>query len=128
VSVSIENIPFGVWDKLEGGAVDSEETKYYPGGMRPQVSLGGRKTTDNITVRRLYRLSRDHDEAKRFVNWVGSANVVVTKQPMDLDGNPYGLPIVYSGTLKRVEFPDHDSESSDAGLISLEVTVDGQPS
>lgn len=117
----------GVWDKLQGGQMDSDETVYHPGGMADPVSLGGRKTTENITVSRLYRLGRDHDTVQSLFNGVGKSKVTVAKQPMDIDGNVYGSPIVYNGTLKRVAPPDHDSESSDAGLIEIEVTVDGYP-
>jgi hypothetical protein len=119
----------GVWDKLSGGAVDSEEFKYSPGGMADQVSLGGRVTTDNVTVSRLYRLSRDHGIAQKLINAVGKARVIITKLPLDVNGNAGGIkPITYQGTLKRVAFPDHDSESSAAGLLELEITTDSVPS
>jgi hypothetical protein len=122
-------IDFGVWDKMTGGQVDSDETRYNPGAMGPPVSLGGRKTVENVTVSRLYRLVRDHGEAHRFINWAGRARMVVTKRPMDIEGNAYfgSPPIVYRGTLKRVQFPEVDSESSAAGLIELEMTIEGYP-
>jgi hypothetical protein len=122
-------IDFGVWDKMTGGQVDSDETRYNPGAMGPPVSLGGRKTVENVTVSRLYRLQRDHDEAQRFINWAGRARMTVIKKPMDIEGNVYAAspPITYNGTLKRVQFPEVDSESSAAGLIELEMTVEGYP-
>jgi hypothetical protein len=95
--------------------------------MAPPVSLGGRKNTGNITISRLYRLARDHDHAQDFINWAGRATVTAAKQPLDIEGNVYGSPIVYHGTLKRVSFPDVDSEASGAGLIELEITPEGYP-
>ena len=35
--------------------------------------------------------------------------------------------IVWKGTLKRCTVPEHDSESNDAALIELEMTVEGEP-
>lgn len=120
-------IDLGTWDKMTGGAVDSEDSKYYPGGMGPPISLGGRKSVDNITVSRLYRLSRDHDVVHKQFDRVGKADAIVTRHPMDINGNIWGKAVVYRGTLKRVGLPDIDSEASGAGLIELEIIVDGFP-
>lgn len=121
-------IDYGTWDKMSGGEVDSDDNKYKPGAMGPPVSLGGPKTVGNVTVSRLYRLGRDHDGVQQLIDAAGKSRMVVTKQPLDLDGNAYGRPIVYKGVMKRVTPPDVDSESSDAGIIELEMTVDGFPS
>jgi hypothetical protein len=120
-------VNYGVFDKLTGGALDSDDTKYNPGGMEPPVSLGGRKTVDNLTVSRLYRLARDHDVVQQLYDSVGKSRMVISKQPLDVDANVYGKPIVYTGKLKRVLTPEVDSESSGAGLLELEMTVDGFP-
>lgn len=127
ITVAINGVRFGTFDKMEGGDVDSDEYTYKPGGMGEPISLGGTRNVENVTVRRLYRLGRDHVQSAFLIDLVGKAEVVVTKQPLDVDGNRYGTPIVYSGTLKRVGFPDHDSESTDPGLFELEVTIDGMP-
>lgn len=121
-------IDYGTWDKMGGGEIDSDDTKYKPGAMGPPVSLGGPKTVGNVTVSRLYRLGRDHDGVQQLIDASGKSYMVVTKQPLDLDGNAYGRPIVYKGRLKRVTPPEVDSESADAGMIELEMTVDGFPS
>jgi len=114
VTVAVNGEDFGVWDKFSGGEVDSDELKYKPGGMAPHVSLGGSQTVNNLTVSRLYDLSRDHQQVHKLLGLAGKATVVVTKQPLDVDGNAFGRPIVYSGKLKQVTPPDHDSESNDA--------------
>lgn len=125
--VSIDGVNLGVFDKCTGGEIDSEEYKYKPGAMAPTVSLGGTKTIGNVIVARLYRLQRDHDRAQWLINRVGKAMCVVSKQPLDTDGNAYGKPIVYRGKLKRVSFPEHDSESNNAALIEYEISTDGFP-
>jgi hypothetical protein len=125
VTVTIDGADYGTWDKMGGGEVDSEEKKYKPGGLAPEVSLGGSQTVGNITVSRLYDLARDHGTVKELLGRVGKAVVVVSKQPLDADGNAFGAPIVYRGTLKTCTPPEVDSESSDAAMIELEVTSSG---
>lgn len=116
------------FDKVSGGAVDSEETKYKPGGMQPQISLGGSINVDNVTVSRLYRLDRDLDVVADLKSRVGKGTVTVTKQQLNVDGEDVGTPIVWTGKLKRISFPDMDSESSAAGLFEIEVSTAGVPS
>lgn len=112
----------GTFDKMGGGEVDSEETKFPPGGMAEEISLGGRKTVGNVTVSRLYDLSRDHGEMGWLIGGVGKADVTVTKTHLDSDGNAWDQPLVYQGKLKAISFPEPDSESSDAALFELEVS------
>lgn len=134
VAVQVENILtnnlvyLGIWDKFTGGGVSASANTYRPGAMAPPIGIGGVKTTANVVVSRLYRLGRDHDIVQMLLNGVGHANMVITKQPLDLDGIAYGRPITYKGTLDRCTPPDHDSEATTAGLIELEMVVDGYPS
>lgn len=125
--VSGAMINYGTWDKMTGGELSASSTSYRPGGMGAPVSLGGQKTTANVTVSRLYRLQRDHDVAQQLLDGVGRCRMVVTKQPLDIEGNTYGKPLVYTGTLDQVKTPDVDSESSAAGLIELQMVVEGYP-
>lgn len=134
IKISLENpakpgemIPLGVWDKWSGGEIDSDETKYNPGGMAPPVSLGGRRTTGNVTISRLYRLARDHNHLQRLIDGAGKSKAVLTRQPLDIQGNVYGKAVSYNAKLKRVTPPDLDSEQSGAALIELEFTIDGFP-
>lgn len=118
----------GTWDKKSGGELDSDETKYNPGAMAKAISLGGKTTPGNITVSRLYILERDHQVLlPKVIAGTGRASMEVHQQPLDVDGNAFGKPIVWKGTLKRATFPEVDSESSDAAMIELEMTVEGDP-
>lgn len=112
----------GVFDKFDGGEVDSEESKFHPGGMAEQISLGGRVEVGNVTVSRLYDLARDHSDVGWVLRGAGKALVTVTKTSLDVDGNVYGRPLVYRGTLKTVTPPSHDSESSDPAMIEIEIS------
>lgn len=125
VSVEIAGKDTGIWDKQSGGGVDSEETKYHPGGMVEAVSLGGRKTVENIVCSRLYDLDRDHTVVRDWIALVGRGQVKVVKQFMNRDAVVTGTPLVYTGILKRVTPPDLDSESSDPALVEIEVTTAG---
>lgn len=134
ISLSVENpknpgvmVNWGIWDKKTGGGADSEELVYYPGGMSPPISLGGRKTTTDVTLQRLYRLGRDHDNVQQLFDAVGRSRVTIAQQPMDVHGNIYGRPIVYRGTLKTCNVPDADSEGNAAALIEVVCTIDNTP-
>jgi hypothetical protein len=127
VKLTIDNKDFETWDRLEGGAVDSEERKYRPGGMAEQVSLGGSKTTGNLTLSRLYMLDRDHGLFLELVGKVGKGECKVVKQPLTSEGEPQGDPITYSGVLKSVTPPNHNSESDDAAMIEIEISTAGVP-
>lgn len=125
VILSIDGVDYGVWDKMSGGGVESEEVKFRPGGMGSQISLGGSKAVSNITLSRLYSLTRDHPLVPTLMAKAGKGSCIVTKQPLDLDGLAVGIPLTYSGKLMNVTPPDHDSESSDPAMIELEISTDG---
>lgn len=124
-TVTVDGVPLGLWDTLSGGDVESEETKYRPGGMTPQVSLGGSVTVNNITLGRL--LNREDWDFMHalMANRVGKAEVVVARQPLDADANPFGRPMVYRGVLMSVNPGDTDSNSSDAQVWEITVSTEG---
>jgi hypothetical protein len=117
----------GIWDKKTGGEIDSEDTKYYPGGMLAPIMLSGRRTTGNVTLQRLYDRVDDHDKVNTLLTAAGRGKIDISQRPMDFDGNPYGRSITYTGILKRVQVPDVDSESSTAAMVEIEVTINGFP-
>ena len=127
VRLTVAGNTFGIWDKKTGGELDSEDVKYYPGGMNDVVSLGGRTNPGNITLQRLYDRKDDHDRINTLLNGVGKALVSVSQRPMDLNGQGYGKPVIWTGKLKRVLVPDVDSEATSAALVEVEITVDGRP-
>lgn len=121
-------INYGIWDTKTGGEIDSEERLYYPGGMAPPYSLGGRITPGQVTLTRNYRLGRDHDNIQQLIDAVGVSRISVSVQPMDRHKLIYGRPIVYTGTLKTVTLPEHNSEStSDPGMLEVVCTIDSAP-
>lgn len=125
-TVTIDGVPSGIWDEVDGGEVDSGETKYRPGGMQPQVSLGGSTTVGNLTLTRLLDQPRDWDFMRRLMqSRTGKAPAVVSRQPLDRDGNPFGRPLIYRGVLKTVTPPKSNSNSEEAGTWQIVVSTEG---
>lgn len=126
VTVSVEyggNVQdLGTFDSFDGGEVDSEETKYWPGGLGQQLSLGGRRSVGNVTVGRLYDLTRDHPIMGWLMGGVGKADVTVTKTSLTIDSVAIAAPLIYKGKLKTLTPPGHDSESNNAAVFTMEVS------
>lgn len=112
----------GTFDKMEGFEVTSESTKFFPGGLGQQLSLGGRASVEDGTVSRLFDLARDQPIEGWLINGVGKAEVVITKQSLTIDGLASGKPLVYRGKLQTYTPVEPDSESTDAALFELEVS------
>lgn len=125
LNVSVDGRDLGVWDTFSGGEGDSEETKYSPGGMQPEISLGGRKTVGNVTVGRYLDAQRDWALVKWLYSRAGAARGVVGVTPLSASGARAGDPLTYGGTLKTVTMPDLDSTGTDAVNLELEFTCDG---
>ncbi len=125
IIVNIDGDGTGVWDKKTGGARTGNSTKYNPGAMDEEINLGGRPTTDNMTLSRYFDLERDLPQIKRWLNRVGKANVVIVEQYLDSDGNAYGNPVTRRGTLDGCTDPEADSESQDVALVEIEVSIAG---
>jgi|SRR5215831_11860984 len=126
-TVSVDGIgplpdPF---DTFTGADTDSTETKYRPGGMSPEVSLGGATSTANAVVGRNYALGRDDVLMPKLRAAAGKRAATITLQPLDADRNAFGQSEVYRGVLQRVQGPQHDSTSTDAAMMELEVNLSG---
>jgi hypothetical protein len=124
VTAVIGGINLGVCAFKGGGQVEAEETKYRPGSMQPQQSLGGPVSVENVTIRRLF----DPQLRSLFhtlTNMVGKADCTVTSQPLDADGNPSGDPQIYRGVLNRVTPPESNSNANDAAELELEISTHG---
>jgi hypothetical protein len=125
VTLNLDGRDMGVWDTITGGEIDSEEARYRPGGMAPEISLGGSTTIGNVTIGRYLDTARDWPLIKWLAGRVGKGRGVIGRTPLDVDGARAGDPLTYGGTLKTVTVPDVDSTGSDAALVELEFTCDG---
>jgi hypothetical protein len=126
VTATLDGVDLGTWDKKDGGDIDSDDVSYKPGGMAPRISLGGTVNVANVTISRLYDLSRDQLNIHWLISRVGKGWIVVKQTPLDNDGNNNGYdPLTYQGVLKRVGPPPVDSEGTDAALLELEFVPAG---
>lgn len=126
VSLTVDGVDYGIWEKFDGGETSSQETKHFPGGMEPEISLGGQVSVGNITLDRLYDLDRDHASLPQLRSRVGKGDCKVVKQPLDADGNTYGQPDVYVGKLLTCTPPPVDANATgQAALITVIISSAG---
>lgn len=114
----------GVFDSFSGGAKKGEATKHRPGGMGKQKSLGGPTTRDDFSVGRLFELERDQPFEKILDSLVNIGVVTAVRQKLNTDKSPSGQPTTYTGTMSGFVMPDHDSDSSDKAMFTIEVSAD----
>lgn len=108
-----------IFDKMDGGDATAKETKYRAGnGTEDEQALGGANSISNITVTALMT-----EAMYEWAGWLlaqnGKATMYVDKQPLDINGSPYGKALHYLGKLQGVTLPKTDSQSDSPGLISL---------
>jgi hypothetical protein len=127
VSLSVDGVDYGVWEKKTGGKTSGNTQVLKPGGMGPQQSLGGTPTTDTLTLTRNFDRVRDQPMLGQLRAGVGRSLCVAKVQPLDADGNAYGNADVYNGTLDAVAPPDVDSSSDSSAEISIDIVVTGNP-
>lgn len=128
VKVVVDNVDLGIFSTMSGGAMDSEDVRHRPGGMQPEVSLGGPATQTEITVSRLEDETRgDPDTVTWLMSRVGKAQAKVIRTPLDRAGNVAGAPRTHRGALKMVSPADHDSNGSEPAMWSMTIAPVGVP-
>jgi hypothetical protein len=125
ITCAVDGRDLGVFDTASGGELDSEESKYKPGGMAAEISLGGTRTFGNLTITRYCDIVRDWPVIKWLGARVGSGRCAIGITPLTPIGERSGEPLTYSGTLKTCTPPETDSTGTDAAMVSLEFTIDG---
>ncbi len=123
ISVGLPGIPtlpfVKSWSKLEGGDLESEDTKTRPGGMVGQVNLGGPTTRSDATVSRPYTLEL-HRRIVDLENYAGSGEMKINWTTLDSTGSAAGHPTVtIYGILKNVMHPGWDANATGAAEMSL---------
>jgi len=118
VHLLVDGQDFGYWAVAEGGGVETEDSSY--DDWDGSVQLGGKRSRNEITLRKLYR-EGVHASYRILDAKAGRADVTVTRSPTDDDGVSWGNPIVNTGKLGNVSPPDVDKGSSDGG--ELEITI-----
>lgn len=106
------------WATLEGGDLESEDTKTRPGGMTTQVNLGGPTTRTDCTVSRPYTAEL-HPFIVALEQVAGQAGMHITYSILDGAGNVIGPTVTLKGILKNVTRPNFDSNTSGTAMLSL---------
>jgi hypothetical protein len=117
----VDGIDYGFWAGKEGGESDSDGD-IYP-DWDGDVTLGGKPTRGDITLKKLYR-EQVHAQFRDLDSRTATGKFVLTGTPTGDDGVAWGNPIVYTGTLKGVKPPDTDKGSSDGGELELTLKPD----
>lgn len=120
-TLSIDGEDFGPWDGFSGGAYDADETKYTPYDKVQRTYLTN-ETTDNVTIQRDYRPSRDGLLVRRKDDLHRKPFVFVV-QDEDEDGNFQQNRPPYRGLVKRIVPPDGNSNDNGVAMISIELSV-----
>ncbi len=124
VEVSGVSLDKESWDMLEGGDPVAEETTVFPGGMQPQVALGGIPKWTPLTVERAW------SEALGAVykSLAGaSGNGVATVSAVQLNNakQPTGQVYTYTGVLTSCERPKYKATESVEALLKITVGING---
>jgi hypothetical protein len=117
-----------IFDAMTGGGMGSTSTKYRPGNMGQQMSLGGTKDIANATCSRLMASDRDWPLFDTWADAAGVANAIITRWPLNARGVINGPGIQWRGTLITATPPDVDSNSQDPAIFTIEVETEGSPS
>src|SRR5215472_12901841 len=115
------------WDMLEGGDPVAEEVNIFPGGMAPQVALGGLPKWGPLTVERAWSEALGN-VFKELIGGVGNAPAEVSyvqfntsKQPVPGAGHTY----TYTGVLLSVQRPKYKATESVEAFLKITVAVNG---
>jgi hypothetical protein len=123
-TASLDGVPIpGEFRSFTGGELSSADVKSTRSAGGPQLARGGRQTVGNVTI------AREDDgsfDVKAAGNKRGKARMVVTRTPLDDDGNPLNArAITYTGKLLNVRPGDGDNESdTDLDEFELEMSCD----
>lgn len=121
VTVAIDGVNLGVCNTLDGGDLEADAVTFKPGGMAPQVSLGGPVKMTDVKVTLGFT-----ETIAALIPWlesrVGKGEAVVTVQRLDADRNPFGAPRPITGVLTAKPNETHDSDSNDALLVELTIS------
>lgn len=111
------------WDSFEGGDLTVESQNYNPGGMVPAVSMGGKRSRSQATIKRVW----SDTLIGAYValdNAAGIAAVTCSYQALAADRKtPVGSPITYTGTLGNVTRPNYDSMTSTPAQLQIIVDL-----
>lgn len=124
VTVTGVNLGNESWDVLEGGAQEVEVVMVLPGGMEPQVALGGIPKRSVLTVKKLWSESMIN-EFQLLDSVAGNAFTTVTYTVLGVNHKPAFPAYTYTGVLGTVTRPNYDAMKSEAAYLEISVGLNG---
>jgi hypothetical protein len=126
LTVNGRELPF-VFNKRDGGMVDSETSKSFPGGGRKQRAHGAPATVEDVTLNGEMVPDRDHDDIQWLKSLIGSEpDAGVVENALDGNGAAYKVLNTWTGVLKSVNTGSYDANSADPREFEVEVTTHGE--
>ncbi len=116
----------GVFDQFAGGDVTATPAKYRPGGMGPEITYLALPVYADVTLTRVYDEGRDQALIATMHTLVGNTYATVTLQPLDQNGNPWGIPRTYYGRIASVKDGNADSTSSSVRKWDIMISVENE--
>ena len=123
ITATIDGADAGAFMTMSGGESEADISKIREAGGEDEIPLTAPKSVSDITLGRAYRPDRDGPLTLTWHERTGVAEVVVKKQPLDDDKNPFGQPRVFTGTLQKCGEPETDANSNDPATFDLEVST-----
>lgn len=126
LTVNGRELPF-VFNKRDGGMVDSEESKTNPGGGRRQRAHTGTATVENVTLAGEMVPDRDHETIQWLKGLIGTEpEAGVVEHALDANMAPYKILNTWTGLAKSINTGSYDANSSDPREFEVEVSTHGE--
>ena len=99
----------------------------FPGGMRPQVQLGGFPKRGAITVSRPWSTTWVQNKLFKLLDAkTGLAKAEVSYTALDAEKKPVGDPITYTGVLTGVKRPAYKAGTSEEAHLQITIAPEGE--
>ena len=125
INVYLNNVQKGaLWATFEGGALDADDQKTRPGGMKQQKALGGPTSRGDVTVT-TQMTDGLMQTAKEFEKAAGRGKITVKVAYLDMDGNDDGSrTFTVRGVVKSCQIPSVDVNSGDVAFLTVVGSLD----
>lgn len=125
ITLSVNGVPYGVFDKMDGGDATTTPVKHRPGGSKVEVIYPSLPVYGTVMLERVYdnEFRSDQLVIATLRGLVGSGIATVTEQQLDANLNAFGTPRTFSGLLTGVKDGGTDSTSEAARMWSVDIDV-----
>jgi len=123
VTISIDGIDTGRWDKFSGGGTKAEPKMYRGGGSLVQRPLPALKEAEPWEFTRGFH--PDRDDLAFYERVSGNGVIVVSFQPLGTDQVTYGNPVVKTGVVGDYTPPEGDVDDDEPSEVSIVAVLAG---